>query len=85
MLSQSHPSPGTRLIVEGIDGSGTSTELSLLHRWLMRELTFTTIDARQSIDQMRGELRSHVADDLERSRGGVAAPTPPASRKAARR
>ncbi|MEO8604024.1 MAG: dTMP kinase [bacterium] len=35
MLSQPHPYPGKLIIVEGIDGSGKSTQLSLLHRWLL--------------------------------------------------
>lgn len=35
MLSQAHPYPGKLIIVEGIDGSGKSTQLSLLHRWLL--------------------------------------------------
>ena len=29
-----HPFPGRLFIVEGIDGSGKSTQLSLLHKWL---------------------------------------------------
>jgi dTMP kinase len=35
MVSQPHPYPGKLIIVEGIDGSGKSTQLSLLHRWLV--------------------------------------------------
>jgi dTMP kinase len=35
MLSQPHPYPGKLIIVEGIDGSGKSTQLNLLHRWLL--------------------------------------------------
>jgi dTMP kinase len=35
MLSQPHPYPGKLIIVEGIDGSGKSTQLTLLHRWLL--------------------------------------------------
>jgi dTMP kinase len=35
MLNQPHPYPGKLIIVEGIDGSGKSTQLSLLHRWLL--------------------------------------------------
>ena len=32
--SPSHPYPGKLIIVEGIDGSGKSTQLLLLHKWL---------------------------------------------------
>jgi dTMP kinase len=35
MLTDPHPYPGKLIIVEGIDGSGKSTQLSLLHRWLL--------------------------------------------------
>src|SRR6476646_3003945 len=35
MLSDPHPYSGKLIVVEGIDGSGKSTQLSLLHRWLL--------------------------------------------------
>src|SRR6266436_3032712 len=35
MLSESHPYPGKLIVVGGIDGSGKSTQLSLLYRWLL--------------------------------------------------
>jgi len=35
MLTEAHPYPGKLVVVEGIDGSGKSTQLTLLHRWLM--------------------------------------------------
>jgi dTMP kinase len=34
-LQTPHPYPGKLIIVEGIDGSGKSTQISLLHRWLL--------------------------------------------------
>lgn len=34
---QPHNYPGRLIIVEGIDGSGKSTQLQLLHRWLVSE------------------------------------------------
>ena len=33
-LKLKHPYPGKLIIVEGIDGSGKSTQLSLLGKWL---------------------------------------------------
>lgn len=35
MLSVAHSYAGKLIVVEGIDGSGKSTQLSLLHRWLL--------------------------------------------------
>lgn len=35
MLSEPHPYPGKLIVVEGIDGSGKTTQLSLLYRWLL--------------------------------------------------
>jgi len=35
--TQPHPYPGKLFIVEGIDGSGKSTQLALLHKWLVSE------------------------------------------------
>ena len=37
MLTEPHPYPGKLIVVEGIDGSGKSTQLNLLHRWLVAE------------------------------------------------
>jgi len=34
LAKPSHPYPGKLIIVEGIDGSGKSTQLLLLHKWL---------------------------------------------------
>src|SRR5215468_5754414 len=34
MLSDPHPYSGKLIVVEGIDGSGKSTQLSLVYRWL---------------------------------------------------
>jgi len=33
-LYERHPYPGKLIVVEGIDGSGKSTQLHLMHRWL---------------------------------------------------
>lgn len=37
MLTEPHPYPGKLIVVEGIDGSGKSTQLTLLHRWLVSQ------------------------------------------------
>lgn len=36
-LTTLHPYPGKLIIVEGIDGSGKSTPIALLHRWLLAQ------------------------------------------------
>jgi thymidylate kinase len=36
-LYHRHPYPGRLIVVEGIDGSGKSTQLHLIHRWLEAE------------------------------------------------
>ncbi len=35
MLNVPHPYPGRLIVVEGIDGSGKTTQLTLMHRWLL--------------------------------------------------
>ncbi len=35
MLKEPHPYPGKLVVVEGIDGSGKSTQIALLQRWLV--------------------------------------------------
>lgn len=51
---------------------------------LAREFTFTTVDARQSIEQIQAELRGHIAAYLDRSRGSVASLEPGGPRRLAR-
>jgi len=65
--------PGRLIAVEGIDGSGKSTQIYLLQRWLelqglmadkldefRRSWGFTTIDAGQSMDALNCELRGNI-------------------------
>jgi thymidylate kinase len=35
MLTEPHPHPAKRSAVEGIDGSGTFAQLTVLYRWLV--------------------------------------------------
>ena len=64
---------GRLIAVEGIDGSGKSTHIYLLQRWLelqrlmadkfdelRRSWGFTTIDAGQSMDALNRELRGNI-------------------------
>lgn len=37
MLTEPHPYPGKLIVVEGIDGSGKSTQLALINRWLVSQ------------------------------------------------
>ena len=59
-----HRFPGRLIIVEGIDGSGKSTQLSLLHRWLMTEgypVRFTEWNSSQLVkDITRRGKRKHL-------------------------
>jgi len=64
---------GRLIAVEGIDGSGKSTQIYLLQRWLelqglmadkfdefRRSWGFTTIDAGQSMDALNCELGGNI-------------------------
>jgi dTMP kinase len=54
-----HSVPGRLFVVEGIDGSGKSTQLALLHRWLESEgYAAVFFEAQQS------QMRRVVADAL---------------------
>jgi dTMP kinase len=52
---------------------------------LAREFSFVTIDARQGIEPIQGQLRSHIDTYLQRSRDGVASFGASALRRSARR
>jgi len=51
---------------------------------LAREFAFTTVDAHQTVDRIQAELRKHIANYLERSRGGVVSIEPDRPRRASR-
>ncbi|MFI5253607.1 MAG: dTMP kinase [Bacteroidota bacterium] len=53
-FGQPHPYPGKLIIVEGIDGSGKSTQLQLLHRWLLNanhKVLFTEWNSSQLVNE----------------------------------
>ena len=77
-----HRFPGRLIIVEGIDGSGKSTQLSLLHRWLASEgypVRFTEWNSSQLVKDItrRGKKKhlltpttfclTHAADFADRT------------------
>jgi dTMP kinase len=51
---------------------------------LAREFAFTTVDAHQTVDRIQAELRTHIANYLERSRSGVVSLEPDRPRRASR-
>lgn len=74
MLSEAHPHPG-RLVVEGIDGSGKSTQLALLHRWLASQgykVFFTEWHSAALVRRSIGGIQ-----DLRRLISAYLAPKPP--------
>jgi dTMP kinase len=67
-LQRPHPYPGRLIAVEGIDGSGKSTQLLLLERWLVAQgyrLHFTEWNSSLLVRvDARGKKKDHHADDL---------------------
>ena len=64
LLTRPHPYPGRLIVVEGIDGSGKSTQLQLLQKWLLNRnyrVFFTEWNQFRNLD-------------LERLKGLLAAP-----------
>ena len=64
MLGQPHPHPGKLIIVEGIDGSGKSTQLSLLHRWLVSRGHKVFFTEWNSSELVRRSMRRGKKKDL---------------------
>lgn len=63
-LTTPHPYPGKLIIVEGIDGSGKSTQISLLHRWLLAQGQKVFFTEWNSSALVRRSLRRGKKKDL---------------------
>ena len=63
-LYQRHPYPGRLIVVEGIDGSGKSTQLHLIHRWLEAEGYRVFFTEWNSSDLVRRAIRRGKKKDL---------------------
>jgi dTMP kinase len=63
-LTTPHPYPGKLIIVEGIDGSGKSTQISLLHRWLLAQGQKVFFTEWNSSELVRRSLRRGKKKDL---------------------
>ncbi len=63
-LMTPHPYPGKLIIVEGIDGSGKSTQISLLHRWLLAQGQKVFFTEWNSSALVRRSLRRGKKKDL---------------------
>jgi dTMP kinase len=64
MLTEPHPYPGKLIVVEGIDGSGKSTQLSLLYRWLLSRGYKAFFTEWNSSDLVRRSMRRGKRKDL---------------------
>ena len=63
-LTTPHPYPGKLIIVEGIDGSGKSTQIALLHRWLLSQGQKVFFTEWNSSALVRRSLRRGKKKDL---------------------
>ena len=64
MLTERHPYPGKLIVVEGIDGSGKSTQLALLHRWLLAQGYKVFFTEWNSSELVRRSMRRGKKKDL---------------------
>lgn len=63
-LYERHPYPGKLIVVEGIDGSGKSTQLALMHRWLEAEGYRVFFTEWNSSELVRQAIRRGKKKDL---------------------
>ena len=63
-LMTPHPYPGKLIIVEGIDGSGKTTQIALLHRWLLAQGQKVFFTEWNSSALVRRSLRRGKKKDL---------------------
>ena len=63
-LTTPHPYPGKLIIVEGIDGSGKTTQIALLHRWLLAQGQKVFFTEWNSSALVRRSLRRGKKKDL---------------------
>ena len=63
-LTEPHPYPGKLIIVEGIDGSGKSTQIALLHRWLLAQGQTVLFTEWNSSALVRRSMRRGKKKDL---------------------
>lgn len=64
MVSEPHPYPGKLIVVEGIDGSGKSTQIALLHRWLLAEGHKVLFTEWNSSELVRNSMKRGKKKDL---------------------
>ena len=61
-----HPYPGKLITVEGIDGSGKSTQLQLLHKWLESKGHRVFFTEWNSSELVKETTNSRIAGNLLR-------------------
>jgi dTMP kinase len=64
VLTDPHPYPGKLIVVEGIDGSGKSTQLALLNRWLLSHGYKVFFTEWNSSELVRRSMRRGKKKDL---------------------
>lgn len=65
MLNPRNPHPGALIVIEGIDGSGSTTQSELLLAWLQRAGVQATLTSEPSKGPIGGALRAHLSRQVE--------------------